>query len=107
MGKKKSFKKIINDTIKLPDQSGNGILKLLVSVDEEGQLGRYSLTYINTRICTVDNGRVLGYDNSHGYHHRHYMGQEEPVEFTSYTELAEKFETEWKALHEKITKHYR
>ena len=45
----------------------------------------YSLAYINLRRFSADNGRVLGYDNSHDYHHRHFMGAVERVEFTTYT----------------------
>jgi hypothetical protein len=58
---------------------------------EDGQVVGYSLAYINLKRCTVDHGRVLGYDNSHGYHHRHFMGQVEAVGFTTYTALAERF----------------
>jgi hypothetical protein len=58
---------------------------------KDGQVTGYSLAYINLKLSSVDNGRVLGYDNSHGYHHRHFMGTVEPVEFTSYTELARRF----------------
>jgi hypothetical protein len=47
-----------------------------------------------TKICPVDNGRVLGYDNSHEYHHRHFMGTVEPMEFDSYKALAERFQAE-------------
>jgi hypothetical protein len=61
---------------------------------EDGQVVRYSLAYINHRICGVDNGRVLGYDNSHNYHHRHFMGAVEPVEFDNYEALSERFEAE-------------
>ncbi len=93
--------KIIDDTLKLPESEGNGTLKLSASVDETGQLKRYSLAYINSRLCTEDNGRVLGFDNCHGYHHRHYMGQEEPIEFISFEAIAEQFDKEWRALHEK------
>jgi len=39
----------------------------------------------------VDNGRVLGYDNSHDYHHRHFMGEVEVTEFTTYVALVERF----------------
>jgi hypothetical protein len=39
----------------------------------------------------MDNGRVLGYDNSHDYHHRHFMGEVESVEFTTYAALAVQF----------------
>lgn len=105
--KKTKFTKIIDDTVKLPNKSGNGTLRILINIDEQGNLGRYSLTYVNPRLYMGDNGRVLGYDNSHGYHHRHYMGKVEPVEFTSYEAIAEKFETEWRTLHEKIKKHHR
>jgi len=109
MNKKKGrakFIKILDDTINMPEKSGNGILKMQVSVDEKGKLARYSLTYVNLRLCGVDNGRALGYDNSHGYHHRHYMGKEEPIDFESYEAIAQRFDTEWRALHEKAKKHY-
>lgn len=58
---------------------------------EDGQVVAYSLAYINLKQCPVDHGRVLGYDNSHEYHHRHFMGQIEPVDFTSYLALVERF----------------
>ena len=61
---------------------------------EDGQVVSYSLAYINHRICGVDNGRVLGYDNSHEYHHRHFMGTVEPIEFENYKFLLARFETE-------------
>jgi len=56
----------------------------MVWVDAAGQVRRYYLAYINHGICGVDNGRVVGYDNVHGYHHRHLMGHVEPIEFVSY-----------------------
>jgi hypothetical protein len=58
---------------------------------ENGQVVAYSLAYINLKQCPMDNGRVLGYDNSHDYHHRHFMGEVESVEFTTYAALAERF----------------
>lgn len=61
------------------------------TLTENDEVVAYSMAYINLKRCSVDNGRVLGYDNRHGYHHRHFMGQVEPVEFTSYTELARRF----------------
>ncbi len=99
--------KQIDETIKLPNKTGNGILKFLVKTNEQGQLHHYSLAYINPRLCATDNGRVLGYDNSHGYHHRHYMGTVESVEFTSYEAVAEKFEREWRALHDTLSGRHR
>jgi len=59
---------------------------------------KYSLAYINPRICGVDNGRVLGFDNSHNRHHRHYIGTVEEVEFVSYEAILEHFEREVRAL---------
>jgi hypothetical protein len=56
---------------------------------------RYNLAYINHAICQGDNGRVLGFDNAHGYHHRHFMGNVEAVEFESYAAIAERFQQEW------------
>ena len=56
---------------------------------------RYNLAYINHSICQVDNGRVLGFDNAHDHHHRHCMGDVQPVEFTSYEAILERFQQEW------------
>ena len=61
---------------------------------EDGRVVGYALAYINLKRCPVDNGRVLGYDHTHGYHHRHWMGTVEPIEFTTFTELAERFYNE-------------
>jgi hypothetical protein len=58
---------------------------------EDGAAVAYSLAYINLRRSSVDNGRVLGYDNSHDYHHRHFMGEVEAIEFTTYVALVERF----------------
>ncbi len=58
---------------------------------EDGKLVAYSLAYVNLKVCRVDNGRVLGYDNSHGHHHRHFMGDSSPTEFICYEEIAERF----------------
>jgi hypothetical protein len=41
------------------------------------------------------NGRVLGFDNAHSYHRRHYMGEVEPIEFVSYEATLERFQQEW------------
>ena len=57
----------------------------------DGKVIAYSLAYINLKRCPVDNGRVLGYDNSHGFHHRHFMGKIEPVSFSTYAALVERF----------------
>jgi hypothetical protein len=55
---------------------------------------KYNLAYINHIVCQVDNGRVLGYDNSHDNHHRHFMGQVEAFDFVDYESLANRFREE-------------
>ncbi|TAK72178.1 MAG: transcriptional regulator [Gammaproteobacteria bacterium] len=92
---------MVDETIKLPNKEGNGILKFSASSDSKGKIARYSLAYINYNICSIDNGRVLGYDNNHEYHHRHYMGKVEAIDFTTYEDIAERFESEWREIHEK------
>ncbi len=61
---------------------------------EGREVVRYSLAYINPRLCAVDNGRVLGYDNSHDYHHRHFMGRVDKIDFPGYEALVNRFQKE-------------
>ncbi len=67
------------------------MLKEEVWHDRVGQVIKYSLAYINSAVCGEDNGRVLGYDNSHDHHHRHFMGKQESSEFTGYEALTMRF----------------
>lgn len=79
-------------------KSGGGLLNYEVwGYKERGKtiVTKYALTYINLAICQQDNGRVLGFDNAHGYHHRHYMGSIETVEYKSYDAMQERFQREW------------
>ena len=64
----------------------------------DGKVTSYNLAYINLRRCQVDHGGVLGYDNSHGYHHRHFMGRVEAVQFTTYKAHLKRFMKEVHAL---------
>ncbi len=59
------------------------------------EVTRYSLAYINPVLHAGDNGRVLGYDNAHGVHHRHCFGRVEPLAEASYEEIVERFSAEW------------
>lgn len=80
----------------IPKRLGGGKLKERVVRDRDtGEVIEYALAYINPAITTADNGRVLGYDNSHRSHHRHSMGNVEPFEFTAYEALRRRFEREW------------
>ena len=40
----------------------------------------------------------MGYDNQHGYHHRHYFGEVTPVDFISFEDTEARFEADWLAL---------
>ena len=45
---------------------------------------RYNLAFLLPHLIYPDNGRVLGFDNAHGVHERHFMGTVQEVEFESY-----------------------
>jgi hypothetical protein len=91
-------KKIHDDYHKISDKRGNGQLRREVWVDKHGKVTGYNLAYINHRLHEGDNGRVVGYDNQHGYHHRHYFGKVEKVDFISYEDIEERFERDWTVL---------
>ena len=86
------------ERFELKPKSGGGLLSYEVwGYAEKGKtvVTRYNLAYINHAIHRSDNGRVLGFDNSHGYHHRHYMGKVEAIEFKSFESTQERFQQEW------------
>ncbi|WP_456382099.1 toxin-antitoxin system TumE family protein [Hydrogenimonas sp.] len=59
---------------------------------KDGEVVKYSMAYINPRIFPNDHGRVVGYDNAHNFHHKHYLGEIFEIDdFTSYKELTERF----------------
>ena len=90
MAKKKSSVRTTSETHRLKGRRRGALLKEQVWFEGE-KVVAYSLVYINLRRCPSDNGRVLGYDNSHDYHHRHFMGEVEAIEFTTYAALVERF----------------
>ena len=86
------------ERFELKPKSGGGSLSYKVwGFKDRGKtvVTRYNLAYINHAIFRGDNGRVLGLDNAHGYHHRHFMGKVEAVEFESYEATLERFQREW------------
>jgi len=91
-------KKIYDDRHTIAKRRGNGELRREVWVDKSGRVTRYNLAYINHDVHQGDNGRVVGYDNAHGFHHRHYFGQVEPVEFVNFDDIEERFARDWTAL---------
>jgi hypothetical protein len=94
-------KKIADDSCTLTSKRGNGILRREVWVDKNGRVVRYNLAYIHHGLFQGDNGRVIGYDNAHDGHHRHYFGKVEPVDFVSFTDIEARFEADWTALRSK------
>ena len=90
--------KTVDDTHRIPDKRGNGILRREIWVDAAGKVTRYNLAYINMLIHSGDNGRVVGYDNAHGYHHKHYFGVVTPVAFVNFDAMEEQFQADWLAL---------
>lgn len=88
-------RKIRDERHKISNKRGNGQLRRETWEDELGNITRYNLAYINYHLYAGDNGRVIGLDNQHGYHHRHFMGQMESVEFVSFEELENQFDQEW------------
>lgn len=88
--------KTVDEQYTLSSKKGGGVLRREVwTHNKSGKVVAYNLTYINHAIYQGDNGRVLGYDNSHDYHHRHFCGEVTAVSFTSFEDTAEKFEAEW------------
>jgi hypothetical protein len=86
------------ERFELKSKSGGGLLSYEVwgcIVKGKTVVTRYNLAYINHAIHSGDNGRVLGFDNAHNYHHRHFMGKVETVEIISYEATLERFQSEW------------
>lgn len=74
------------------------MLRREVWVGKDGRITRYNLAYINHNVHQGDNGRVIGYDNAHGFHHRHYFGAVEQVDFVSFEDIERRFEQDWLSL---------
>ena len=94
---KKEYIKVVDEKYTLPSKRGGGIIKIEAWEDLSGNLIKYNIAYINHSIFQRDNGRVLGYDNAHGYHHKHLFGEITSIDdFISYEKLIECFENEIK-----------
>jgi hypothetical protein len=72
-----------------------------VWVDEKGEVVRYNLALILPHVFGADKSRILGYDNAHGTHERHYMGQVQTVRFKNYLTTATRFFREAAAIRRK------
>ncbi|HSW68799.1 MAG TPA: DUF6516 family protein [Gammaproteobacteria bacterium] len=95
---------LVDESISIHKKKGNGVIRRRIWVDVANKVTRYSLAYINHHLSHDDNGRVLGYDNAHGYHHKHYMGKVEPITLTNIDEIEKRFQKEFEVLHEQAKK---
>ena len=89
------------ERFELKAKSGGGLLSYEVwgyRLSGRTVVTRYNLAYINHVMHQGDNGRVLGFDNAHDYHHRHFMGKIQAVDFISYEATLERFQREWAAI---------
>ena len=90
-------RKAVDEVHHISRKRGNGQLRREVWIGPDGQVTRYNLAYINHALHGRDNGRVVGYDNQHGYHHRHWFGEVSPVDFISFEHIEALFESDWLA----------
>jgi hypothetical protein len=85
------LRKILDAVIPVRCAIGHGVIREEVWVDGTDEVVRYNLAFINHFLCSVDNGRVLGYDNRHGIHHRHACGAVERFIYERFDLVAERF----------------
>ena len=92
----KVYVKVIDERFIVPKSKGGGIIRF-EAWEYEGEIVKYNMAYINKALFCDDNGRVVGYDNSHNFHHRHYFGQiVELDDFESYEKLVRRFKKDLK-----------
>ena len=102
MPPKRSLRKIIDELTPVRCAAGRGLIREEVWQDVDGEIACYNLAFINHFLMSGDNGRVLGYDNGHGYHHRHFKGAVEPLESVDYPSLRERFIHEVRLLRKEL-----
>ena len=94
--KKKNYTKVVDEQFIVPSDKGGGIIKF-EAWEHRDKIVKYNMVYINKSVYPNDNGRVMGYDNSHNFHHKHYFGQiTELDDFQNYQELVQRFKNDIK-----------
>jgi hypothetical protein len=91
MASKSKLRKVIDERSSVRCASGVGKRREEAWIDEYGMVVRYNLAFVNHFMTSKDNGRVLGYDNRHGHHHRHFMGETGVFEYLGYDDLVDRF----------------
>jgi hypothetical protein len=95
--------KVVDEEYTVRCKSGStGIFREEVYQDANGKVVKYNLAFIHPGLCKKDRGRVLGYDNAHGVHERHWMGQSQQVGFRDYKTTFEQFIAELERLKETV-----
>lgn len=96
MAKKNNYIKVVNEQYVLPQNLGAGLIKF-EAWELDNEIVKYNMVYINKSIYPNDNGRVLGYDNAHNFHHKHYFGEIfELDDFINYQDLVSRFKVDIK-----------
>lgn len=89
------LKKVVDERFSIHRKHGGGLVRMEAWENEKGEIEKYGISYVNSSLPSDENGRVLGYDNAHDYHHRHYKGEIYPVsDFVSYEDLVNRFSEE-------------
>jgi hypothetical protein len=91
-------RKVVDETTEVRCAQGMGLIREEVWQSESGEVVRYNLAFVCHQLCASDNGRVLGYDNQHDDHHRHFMGQVKPFHYAGYDILLGRFLAEVEVL---------
>ena len=93
--KQRSLTKVVDERFSIHRKKGGGLVRQEAWENEQGVIEKYAITYINPSLPSDENGRVLGYDNAHRYHHRHYKGEIYPMmNFVSYEDIVDRFAEE-------------
>ena len=93
--KRPPLKKIVDERFSISRKKGGGLVRVEAWENERSVVEKYAITYVNPSLPSDENGRVLGYDNAHDYHHRHYKGKIYPLsDFVSYEDIVNRFTEE-------------
>ena len=86
--------KVIDEVHPLSYKRGHRLMRREVWVDVKGRVSRYYLARIDHERRAGDNGRVMGHDHQHGWHHRHHFGEVTPAGFVGFGHTEARFEAD-------------
>jgi hypothetical protein len=98
VGRRVRLRKEIDYETRFRCAGGIVIFRQEVWVNAKGEAVRNNFAFLLPHLFSADNGRVLGFDNAHGPHERHYMGEVALVPFAGYLETMSLFYREAEAL---------